>query len=382
MAEEHDVERNFPATPRRLEQAREKGQVARSRELAAATSAIAAALAFGWLGPGVYGRCAALVRNGLVLDRDASFSTSRMLEQLSTQSADMLIALLPLLGVVLVATVAAPLMLSGGVFSLQAFRIDFTRMNPARGLTNMVSSQGLVELVKAIAKCLLLGTIGGWLLVQGWAAMQALSVQDARNAIPGLGVLLYDAFLALAAGLGAIALIDVPYQLWRHRSGLKMTREEVRQEQRETDGDPQQKARIRGVQRAMARKRMMAAVPKADVIVANPTHYAVALEYHEGRMRAPRVVAKGVDQVAQRIRAIGAEHGVPLLEAPPLARALYRHAELGADIPVALFAAVAQVLAYVHQVRRFRAAGGMPPVAPSDLPVPPDLDPLRSGAGA
>ncbi|HEY5306999.1 MAG TPA: flagellar type III secretion system protein FlhB, partial [Casimicrobiaceae bacterium] len=286
------------------------------------------------------------------------------------------------LGVVLVATVVAPLMLSGGVFSLQAFRIDFTRMNPARGLTNMVSSQGLVELVKAIAKCLLLGTIGGWLLVQGWAAMQALSVQDARNAIPGLGVLLYDAFLALAAGLGAIALIDVPYQIWRHRSGLKMTREEVRQEQRETDGDPQQKARIRGVQRAMARKRMMAAVPKADVIVANPTHYAVALEYHEGRMRAPRVVAKGVDQVAQRIRAIGAEHRVPLLEAPPLARALYRHAELGADIPVALFAAVAQVLAYVHQVRRFRAAGGVPPVAPSDLPVPPDLDPLRSGAGA
>jgi flagellar biosynthetic protein FlhB len=261
-------------------------------------------------------------------------------------------------------------------------RIDLARLNPLRGLKNIVSSQGAVELAKAIAKCVLLGAIGAWTLMNGWAAMQALSVNEARNAVPGLGTLLLDAFFALAAGLGVIALIDVPYQLWRHRSGLKMTREEIRQEQRETDGDPQQKARIRGLQRAMARRRMMAAVPTADVIVANPTHYAVALEYREGRMRAPRVVAKGADLVAQRIREIGAAHGVPLLEAPPLARALYRHAELGADIPAALFVAVAQVLAYVHQVQRFRTAGGAPPAAPRDLDVPSGLDPMQDSAAA
>jgi len=174
----------------------------------------------------------------------------------------------------------------------------------------------------------------------------------------------------------------VPYQIHRHISQLKMTREEIRQEQRESDGDPQQKARIRQVQRAMARKRMMAAVPTADVIVSNPTHYAVALEYREGGMRAPRVVAKGVDEVAARIRALGAAHAVPLLEAPPLARALYRHTEIGSEIPAALFAAVAQVLAYVHQVQRVRTVGGTPPAPPRDLEVPPELDPDAAGATA
>jgi len=382
MADHNDVERNYPATPRRLEQAREKGQVARSRELAAASSALAAALAFGWLGPQLYDRCIGVVRAGLTLGRDESFAAAGMVERLHTLSADALYAVLPLLALLLVTTIAAPLLLSGGVFSFHVLRPDLSRLNPLRGLGTMVSSQGVVELVKAILKCVLLGGIGTWTLMQGWEAMQSLAVYETRRAVPDLGALLRDAFVALAAGLGVIAVIDVPYQLWRHRSGLKMSREEIRQEQRETDGDPQQKARIRGVQRAMARRRMMAAVPKADVIVANPTHYAVALEYREGRMRAPRVVAKGADAVAQRIREIGAAHGVPLLEAPPLARALYRHAELGADIPVALFGAVAQVLAYVHQVQRFRTAGGLPPMAPRDLDVPPDLDPLKAGAAA
>jgi flagellar biosynthetic protein FlhB len=376
VAEAHDVERNYPATPRRLEQAREKGQVARSRELSAATSILATALAFSWLGPEFYRHCAALLHGGLVLDREAAFSSTRMLERLAVSSGGTLTALLPLLGAVLVATIAAPLALSGGVFSFAALRVDLARLNPVRGLTNMVSSHGWVELVKAIAKCVLLGGIGALVVMHDWAEMQAMSAQSARNAIPGFGVLMLDALFALAGGLALIAAIDVPYQLWRHRSGLKMSREEIRQEQRETDGDPQQKARIRGVQRAMARRRMMSAVPTADVIVANPTHYAVALEYREGRMRAPRVVAKGVDAVALRIREIGAAHSIPLLEAPPLARALYRHAELGAEIPPVLFAAVAQVLAYVHQVQRFRAAGGLPPTAPNGIDVPAELDPL------
>ncbi|MFO1413527.1 MAG: flagellar biosynthesis protein FlhB [Burkholderiales bacterium] len=382
MAEEHDVERELPATPRRLEEAREKGQVARSRELAAAASVLAAAMAFAWLGPRAFDRCADLVRTGLTLDRDEALATPRMLERLGTFSVDALVAFLPLLAVLLAATVAAPLLLSGGIFSWHVLKPDFNRMNPARGLSNMFSSQGLVELVKAILKCVLLGAIATWALMHYWEGMQSLPLLSAPSAAQVVGGELQGTFVALALGLGVIAAIDVPWQLWQHLKQLRMTREEVKEEMRESDGDPQQKARIRQVQRAMARKRMMAAVPTADVIVANPEHYAVALAYKEGGMRAPQVVAKGVDEIAQRIKALGAQHGVPILEAPPLARALFRHTEIGADIPVALFAAVAQVLAYVHQVQQFRTRGGRPPVEPTDLPVPPELDPLHEGAAA
>jgi flagellar biosynthetic protein FlhB len=188
-------------------------------------------------------------------------------------------------------------------------------------------------------------------------------------------------FYALAGGLALIAVADVPWQLWRHHQRLRMTREELRQELREMEGDPQLKARIRSLQRTAARKRMMAAVPRASVILTNPTHYAVALEYREGAMRAPRVVAKGIELVAQRIREIGAAHGVPILEAPPLARALYRHAELDAEVPPALYTVVAQVLAYVYQVRRWRTYGGTLPAEPVDLQVPPGFDP-QAAAGA
>jgi len=382
MAEQQDVERNYPATPRRLEQAREKGEVARSRELAAAASVLAAALAFAWLGPALYERCLGLVRTGLMLDRAAALEAPRMLERLHHLSIDTLLALLPLFAALLLTTIAAPLLLSGGVFSWHGIRPDFNRLNPLRGLAQIVSGNGAVELVKALAKCALIGAIGAWALLHDWSAMQALPMQTARSAIPQLGGQLLGTFIALAAGLGLVAALDVPYQIHRHISQLKMTREEIRQEQRESDGDPQQKARIRQVQRAMARKRMMAAVPTADVIVSNPTHYAVALEYREGGMRAPRVVAKGVDEVAARIRALGAAHAVPLLEAPPLARALYRHTEIGSEIPAALFAAVAQVLAYVHQVQRVRTVGGTPPAPPRDLEVPPELDPDAAGATA
>jgi len=380
MAEDHDVERDLPATPRRLEQAREKGQVARSRELAAAASVLAAAMAFAWLGPVFYHRCLAVMRAGLTLDRDTSFSTARMLERFHEISAGTLLNLLPLLAALLVAAVVAPLLLSGGVFSTHMLRPDFTKLNPLRGLGQIVSGNGAIELVKAIAKCILIGAIGALVLMQDWPAMQTLPLLTTPSAIATLGAQLLGAFVALAIGLGVIAAIDVPYQIRRHARELRMSREDMRQEQRETDGDPQQKARVRGVQRAMARRRMMAAVPKASVIVTNPSHYAVALEYREGGMRAPRVVAKGVDEVAARIRSVGVEHDIPILEAPPLARALYRHAELGADIPVALFSAVAQVLAYVHQVQRFRAAGGRAPAAPVDLDVPAELDPANEGS--
>jgi len=183
-------------------------------------------------------------------------------------------------------------------------------------------------------------------------------------------------FLAASAAMLVIAAIDVPSQLWQHHQGLRMSADEVRREMKETEGDPHVKQRIRTQQREMARRRMMSDVPKADVVVTNPTHFSVALAWDEGAMRAPRVVAKGSDLVAMRIRELAAEHGVPVLEAPPLARALYKHAEIGQEIPAALYNAVAQVLAWVYGLRASRAAGRSQPQEPSDLQVPPELDPL------
>jgi flagellar biosynthetic protein FlhB len=301
-------------------------------------------------------------------------------EQLSTLAIDTLVAVSPILGMVLVATLGAPMLLSGWVWSNAAVAPDFSRLNPARGLGNLFSTHSLVELVKAIAKCLLIGSIGCWALSSSWAEIQQLSARETGGAIERVGSLVISGLLALVGGLVVIALVDVPWQLWHYHHGLRMTRQEVVEEQREMEGDPQLKARIRSQQREVARKRMMTAVPKADVIVTNPTHYAVALQYRDGAMRAPKVVAKGMNLIAQKIRELGTENAVPVVEAPPLARALYRHAEIGSEIPPALYAVVAQVLAYVYQVQRHRAEGWAMPLLPDELPVPPELDPLQAVA--
>lgn len=378
MSDEHDAERTFQPTPKRLEQAREKGQVARSRELATAAVALSGAIALWWVGPELYRNCLRVFHTGLGFDRETAIDPDRMLAGLSALSMDMLVAIAPLLGLVLVATLGAPMLLSGWVWSGTVLSPDFSRMNPARGLGTMFSKQSLVELAKAIAKCVLLGGIGYWAVASSWAELSQLPARETGGAVARVGILVSHGFFALVGGLVVVALVDVPWQIWHYHDQLKMTRQEIVDEQREMEGDPQLKARIRSQQREVARRRMMSAVPTADVIVTNPTHYAVALQYRDGAMRAPKVVAKGMNLIAQRIREIGAEHGVTVLEAPPLARALYRHAEVGSEIPPALYTVVAQVLAYVYQVERHRAKGGPAPAIPAHLDVPPELDPLQS----
>ena len=381
MADEQETERNYPATPRRLEQARERGQVARSRELTTAAVALAGAMALSSLGPALFVRCSDILRSGLTLDRGAAFDADRMLHALAGLAETSLWAILPVLAVTIAATIGAPLLLSGWIFSSQAFLPDWNRLNPLRGLGNILSSHSLVELGKALLKCLLLGAIGTWSIVHAQDELTTLSMQDPGGATMRLGSLVGTGFFALVGGLVVIAAIDVPYALWRHHHALRMTREEVRQEMRESEGDPQLKARVRSLQRAAARKRMMAAVPTATVIVTNPTHYAVALRYDE-TMRAPRVVAKGMDNIALRIREIAAAHDVPLLEAPAVARALHRHADIDAEIPQAMYTVVAQVLAYVYQIRMWKREGGRAPAAPVGLAVPDGLDPLAAGSAA
>ncbi|HXF44564.1 MAG TPA: EscU/YscU/HrcU family type III secretion system export apparatus switch protein, partial [Burkholderiaceae bacterium] len=221
----------------------------------------------------------------------------------------------------------------------------------------------------------LLAAVGFGYVAAHLQEFAALAHESLFAALAHFGRLAGIALALLAATVGAAAALDVPFQIFQHRKRLRMTPEEARREQKESEGDPHLKARIRSAQREIARKRMMAAVPQADVVVTNPTHYAVALKYLEGRHRAPVVVAKGADAVAEKIKALARAHAVPQLEAPPLARALYRHVEIGDEIPAALYAAVAQVLAYVFQLRRYAAGTGERPQEPRDLEVPPELDP-------
>ncbi|MFS8975733.1 flagellar biosynthesis protein FlhB [Cupriavidus necator] len=373
MSEESDLEKTEPASPRRLEKAREEGQVVRSRELATFIMLIAGVTGLWTLG-GHIGRSLNQVMQGaLHFERDTAFDTSRMLSRFAVMVWDSLLAFLPLLLLFGVAAVAAPLLLGGWVFSAKSFAPQLSRMSPIAGLGRMFSAHSLVELLKAVAKSLLVGSVGAWVLWHRLPEAIALMNAPVQEALLHMVDLVMYCCLVVSLSLLVVAAIDVPWQYWEFFKKLRMTKEEVKQEFKESEGDPHIKNRIRQQQRAMARRRMMTEVPKADVVVTNPTHFAVALRYEEGRMSAPRVVAKGTGEVAARIRALAAEHRVPLMSAPPLARALHRHVELGQEIPAGLYTAVAEVLAWVYQLKHWHYTQGPQPQAPADLLVPDEL---------
>ncbi len=373
MSEDSDLERTESATPRRLEKAREEGQIARSPELSTFVVLFAGAGGVWFMGSSLMERLSGVMKRALQFGNVQNADSQFMVLRLNELMGDALLGMLPLLLLLSVAALAAPLLLNGWIFAPPKF--DFQRLNPGSGLGRIFSSSGLAELAKAIVKAVVIGGIAAWVMWHNREAMLSLVGYSVADGSAVMADLMGSSILTVVCGMLLIAAIDVPYQLWKHHSKLRMTREEVRQESKETDGNPQVKARIRNVQREAARRRMMAEVPKADVIVTNPTHYAVALRYHGDSMRAPKVVAKGAHLLAQRIREIGEEHHVPVLEAPPLARALYHHTELGDEIPETLYTTVAELLAYVFQLRRYREVGGVMPAAPERLPVPENLDP-------
>lgn len=375
MAEESDLERTEAPSQRRLEQAREEGQVPRSRELN--TLALLAAAGFGvWLAAErLRSDLGGLLQAGLTLSAADTADPTRMGARFFALGFEAATAVAPLLAVLLVVALVAPMLLSGWLVSSKALVPDFSRLNPAKGFRNMFSAAGLAELAKAIAKVVLIAGVAAAVLWSQTEAALNLAVEPLPAAIAHGGRILGVCFLAVVGSLALIAALDVPFQIWHHRSKLKMSREDLRREAKEQEGDPQIKAAIRSQQREMARKRMMAAVPTADVVVVNPTRYAVALRYDDGKMRAPRVVAKGMHLIAGRIRELAEAHRVPVLQAPPLARALYRHTEVGDEVPAALYAAVAEVLAWVFQLRRYAQQGGPAPAAPADIAVPAELDP-------
>jgi flagellar biosynthetic protein FlhB len=356
VADDTDQEKTEQPTPKRLQDARDKGQVARSRELGTAAVMVAGSAVLLLGGGPLAAGMGRLLQGGLTLSRPELTNPAAMAPALGQAVVQSLLIVTPVLLAVLAASIVAPLALGGWIFSAQALAPKFDRLNPVTGLGRIFGVQGLAELVKALLKLVVVGAIAA---VAGWWLMHdmlALGSMAPAAGIARAAYLLALALLLMSAGLIVVAAVDAPFQWWQHHRQLKMTREEIRQEFKESDGSPEIKARIRELQRKYSKRRMMQDVPRADVVVTNPTHYAVALKYDARRMRAPRVLAKGRDLVALEIRRLAEASRVPVFEAPPLARVLHGSTEIGREIPAGLYLAVAQVLSYVYQVQQLSPA--------------------------
>jgi flagellar biosynthetic protein FlhB len=378
MAEDSDLEKTEQPSQRRLDQAREEGQVARSRELSTFTVLMAGGAGLWMMGASLSQSLIKLLREGLTLNADIIFKSEALMPHLHNLSQQTFLAFAPFFLLLMVVATFSPLLLNGWMFTLKPLVPDLSKLSPVAGIGRMFSMNSLVELVKALAKSLIVGGIGAWVIWHNRENVLMLVSEPVTTSIPHLGSVMWMCFATIMGGMLIIVAVDVPFQLWEHNKKLKMTKEEVRQEAKETEGDPQVKGKIRSMQREMARRRMMAEIPTADVVVTNPTHFSVALRYSENGMRAPVVVAKGTHLMAAKIKELAKEHNIPILEAPPLARALYKHTDLGQAIPEALYTAVAEVLAYVYQLKRYQTAGGAYPQEPSELPVPKELDPYTA----
>lgn len=374
MSQDSDVEKTEEPTPQRKEKARKDGNVPRSKEL---TSLLMLLMGWGLIllgGDIAVRKLLLLLQNGLSFDRmmllDA-MSMIRQLKQLFTMGAT---SVLPILLGLFLTGIASPMLLGGLNFSGKSLKVDIKRINPLSGLKRMVSMQVVSELLKSILKVTLVGIAAGLFLYGNKMQMMQLGTGSVADALNDSRKLITGCLLMVLLALIPMVGYDVFYQIFSNLKKLRMSRQEIRDEFKQSEGDPHVKGRIKQLQRAAARSRMMSDVPKADVIVNNPTHYSVALSYKEGGTGAPIVLAKGAGEVALRIREAGMEHKIPMLEAPPLARALYRHCDIGSPIPAELYSAVAEVLAWVYGLRRWRQTGGVAPMKPKSLPVPAAMD--------
>jgi flagellar biosynthetic protein FlhB len=374
MAEsESGADKSEEPTEKRLRESREKGQIARSRELNTLAIMLAGAgglLAFG----GSLGSALLSIMSGnFSLAREVIMDERSMAIWLLASGKVAVDALAPLFLALLIASIVGPIALGGWLFSAKAMAPKMSRMNPAAGLKRMFSAKALVELLKALAKFTLVLTVALAVLAANVDDLLAIAHEPLQSAILHAAQVVGWSALWMACGLVLIAAVDVPFQLWDNKQKLMMTKQEVRDEYKDSEGKPEVKQRIRQLQREMAERRMMQAVPQADVVITNPTHFAVALKYDPSKGNAPVLLAKGGDFTALKIREIAQEHKVMLLESPALARAVFYSTELDQEIPAGLYLAVAQVLAYVYQIRQYQAGKGKRPAPLPDLPIPPDL---------
>ena len=352
MAEsEMGGERTEEPSQRRLQEARERGQIPRSRELTNFATMIGGSAALVAIGGSLTARLSQMMRKSLSIDASTLRNTDSMAASLGDAGVSAVLALLPVFGALVALVLLASVLLGGWNFSPRAMTPDFSRLSPLAGLQRLFGLRGLTELGKALLKCLVVGGVCAGIVAWIFGDVLSLARMAPRAAVGRGAGLLSWAFVWLCASLALVAMVDVPLQLFQFKRALRMTRQELRDESKEMDGRPETKQRIRQMQQTLARRRMMHKVPTADVVIVNPTHFAVALKYDPMKMRAPRVLAKGVDMVAQNIRRIAEEHRVPLFESPKLARALYRSTDLNKEIPAGLYVAVAQVLSYIFRLR-------------------------------
>lgn len=374
-----DPQRTERPTPKRLREAREKGELPRSRELSSAVVVGAGVAVLMGAGGSIASGAANWFRGALQLDVAMLDDPTRALTWAGSLVLHGFLIVLPLLIAGMLAAALGPLLLGGWNFSIKALGFKFSKLNPLTGVARMFSAQSLMELVKGLLKAGLLGTLAVLFLWKHRDEFLSLTRMDVGAGV-GAGVdLAASILLWLCGGLLIIAIVDAPYQWFSWFKRLRMTRQEVRDEFKQAEGSPEVKGRLRRLQQEVSRRRMIAAVPGADVVVVNPTHYAVALKYDAQKMRAPRVVAKGVDEVALAIREAARDAKVTIVEAPPLARALYRGAGLDQEVPVALYAAVAQVLTYVYQLRQYASGVGVTPGTRTAPPPQPDIGDVPNG---
>lgn len=369
MAEDQGQEKTEDPTPKRQREAREKGQVARSRELNTMLSLVCGAVGLLFMGEFMLRDIAALLSDSLSIDIKSIYNPAVMVASLGDTFVAGIKILIPLFVLLIVAAFLGPLSVGGFAFSIKAVAFKAEKLNVFKGIARMFSAKSGVELLKAIAKFLVVAGVAYLVLAELLDDLIGLGAEGLEDGLAHSASMFGWSFLILSAALILIAAIDVPFQLYQHNKQLKMTKQEVKDEMKESEGRPEVKGKIRQLQREMSQRRMMEEVPKADVVITNPTHYAVALKYDDDAGGAPVVIAKGKDLIAANIREIARQNNVTLFSAPPLARALYATTEINQEIPADLYLAVAQVLAYVYQLNNMM--GGEVPEKPTDLPVPP-----------
>jgi flagellar biosynthesis protein FlhB len=375
MAEEDDSgqEKTEEASARKLEKAREDGQVPRSRELTTTAILLISGIGLYVFAEFMGSRILGLTRENFVISREAIFDPNAMLAHLGSAMFDGFISIMPLVALLVLASIVGPIALGGWLYSPQALLPKLERMDPLAGLKRMFSVKSLLELLKALAKVLVI--LGATVLVLQFYAQPMFRLGDEavnRSILHSLEISV-QALIILSAVTILIAVIDVPIQLWEFNKKMRMSRQDLKDESKDTDGKPEVKGRIRQLQREIAQRRMMSKVPEADVVITNPTHYAVALKYDPEKMETPILLAKGGDHVAMKIREIAGAHKIEIIESPVLARAIYHTTDLDSEIPSGLYLAVAQVLAYVFQLRNFRKGKGDKPTYPRNIKVPKDL---------
>jgi flagellar biosynthetic protein FlhB len=369
-------DRNLPASERKLKKAREDGQASRSEDLSHLAVLGIGAVSLLVLGPPLFDRLQHSMGKQLSFDAASVMLTGNLLTRLSDASMVGLAGCVVFAAIVSAATISAAVASGGWVSSLKPLMPDLSRLNPLSGVANLFKKKKLLSTAKMIVMTSVLVTIAALFLASGIQTVASLILQPSGSAIMHLVEWITEGISLLLLVVLLAALVDVPLQKFLHGDQMKMSHQEVKQEGKESDGNPQIKAKMRQKQREMSQRNSVNAVPKADFVVMNPTHFAVAIRYDEKTMRAPQVVSKGTDLLAMKIRDVAKHHAIPVLQSPMLARALYANSELDQDIPTSLYTAVAQVLAYVYKLRAaMRGDGPMPGETPQPF-VPPELDPL------